>query len=101
MNVQKRPLLHLLNILMACLGVVAGGLVICQLLLTLAAPSVQSAGGADLPEKEEISWQNVPTVTGVENEEQALLKSYEQEIKSGTATAEIYLCLADLWVSCG
>lgn len=30
-----------------------------------------------------------------------MLKSYEQEIKSGTATAEIYLCLADLWVSCG
>lgn len=101
MDVQKRPLLHLLNILMACLGVVAGGLVICQLLLTLAAPSLQSAGGADLPEEEEISLQNVPTVTGVENEEQALLKSYEQEIKSGTATAEIYLCLADLWVSCG
>ena len=40
MNVQKRPLLRLLNILMACLGVVAGGLVICQLLLTFAAPSV-------------------------------------------------------------
>ena len=51
MDVQKRPSLHLLNILMACLGVVAGGLMICQLLLTLAAPSLQSAGGADLPEE--------------------------------------------------
>ena len=30
---QKRPVIRVLNALMACLGVAAGGLVICGLLL--------------------------------------------------------------------
>ena len=41
MDVEKRPVIRALNALMVCLGVVAGGLMICSLLLAYTVSSGQ------------------------------------------------------------
>ena len=101
MDEQKSTLIHLLNALMACLGVVAGGLVICGLLLAF----IPSSGQPDSSEGplggSQLSSQDAQAGTEPENEEQALLKAYEEAITSGTATEETYLRLADLWINRG
>ena len=50
MDTRKRPVLRVLNTLMACLGVAAGGLVICGLLLAYVPPPAAPAAGTADPE---------------------------------------------------
>lgn len=100
MDEQKSTLIHLLNALMACLGVVAGGLVICGLLLAFIPSSGQPDSSED-PLGSQHPSQDAQAGIESENEEQALLKAYEEAITSGTATEETYLRLADLWINRG
>ena len=103
MDVEKRPVIRALNALMACLGMVAGGLMICSLLLAFTVPFGQSDGSSssDLSSSSQVPLENDSTSSGAEDDEQILLEGYEEAITSGTATAETYLNLAGIWMSRG
>lgn len=106
MDTRKRPVLRVLNTLMACLGVVAGGLVICGLLLAyVPTPTptegdmnagrpagAESSEGMDVDQSSEI---------GASDEDQHLLEKYEGDIASGAAAAETYLGFAEYWMDRG
>ena len=101
MDVEKRPVIRALNALMVCLGVVAGGLMICSLLLAYTVSSGQPDGSSssDFSSGSQLPLENDSTSSGAEDDEQILLEGYEEAITSGTATAETYLNLADIWMS--
>ena len=103
MDVEKRPVIRALNALMVCLGVVAGSLMICNLLLAHTVSSGQSDGSSysDLSSGSQVPLENDSTSSGAEDDEQILLEGYEEAITSGTATAETYLNLADIWMRRG
>lgn len=101
MDMQKHPVIRLLNAIMACLGVAAGGLVICGLLLAYAPTPGRPDGGSEGGASSRPSLGEVPAAAGGEPDEQTLLREYEEVIASGAAGVETYLSLADLWASCG
>ena len=106
MDTQKRPVLRVLNALMACLGVAAGGLVICGLLLAYVPTPTPTEGDVDAgcpagAESSEGVDADQSSEIGASDEDQHLLEKYEEDIASGTATAEAYLGLAEYWMDRG
>ena len=103
---QKRPVIRVLNALMACLGVAAGGLVICGLLLACVPTPTLTEGDVDAgrpagAESSERMDADQSSEIGTSNEDQHLLEKYEEDIASGAATAETYLELAEYWMDRG
>lgn len=106
MDMQKRPVIRVLNALMACLGVAAGGLVICGLLLACVPTPTPTEGDVDAgrpagAESSERMDADQSSEIGAADEDQHLLEKYEEDIASGTATAEAYLGLAEYWMDRG
>lgn len=106
MDTRKRPVLRVLNALMACLGVAAGGLVICGLLLAYVPTPTPTEGDVDAgcpagAESSEGVDADQSSEIGAADEDQHLLEKYEEDIASGTATAEAYLGLAEYWMDRG
>ena len=106
MDMQKRPVIRVLNALMSCLGVAAGGLVICGLLLACVPTPTLTEGDVDAgrpagAESSERMDADQSSEIGTSNEDQHLLEKYEEDIASGAATAETYLELAEYWMDRG
>lgn len=63
---QKRPVIRVLNALMACLGVAAGGLVICGLLLACVPTPTLTEGDVDagvpLEQNRQRGWMRINPV---------------------------------------
>ena len=103
---KRRPVIRVLNALMACLGVAAGGLVICGLLLACVPTPTPTEGDVDAgrpagAESSEGMDADQSSEIGTSNEDQHLLEKYEEDIASGAATAETYLELAEYWMDRG
>lgn len=106
MDTQKRPALQILNILMVGLGVVAGGLVICGLLLAYVPAPTPMEGDVDEGCSAESESSNSMDADqsneiGASDEDLNLMEKYEEDIASGTATAEAYLGFAEYWMDRG
>lgn len=106
MDMQKRPVIRVLNALWPGLGVAAGGLVICGLLLACVPTPTPTEGDVDASrpagaESSEGMDADQSSEIGTSNEDQHLKKKYEEDIASGAATAETYLELAEYWMDRG